>query len=446
MNRPTTRQTNRRHLIFFTAVLCLAWLAGGPLATNAQDDKPPLSPTDITDVLRYDEIPLAERNRLLLEDERGVKKNGVDFILTPALESVFKALGASDELIEAIRQNGPEPAADPDAGAVAAEHRKRGNEHTLKGEYDQAIAEYDKAISTYPEDAVAFYSRGFAYHYKNDLIKAFADYKTAIRMDPSLASQPILQCVLYNSEDSKNPDKALEECTQTIDQSADFALAYYIRANAYLDKKDSDRALADYDQFIKLNPTNTAAYIKRGDTYFEKKTFDRALADYTKAIELDPEQAEVYLKRARVYEQTEDLEKAVADLKNAVRLDPGNQAVGTNLKRLEDRIAELERQRAEAEKPPPEFIQIGFLSSAQAVNWTQPVYPATARDLRLQGRVVVEVEIDTEGNVTAATVTEGHKLFHKACEQAALKSKFRPAVYKEQPIKARGYIVYDFIL
>lgn len=56
-----------------------------------------------------------------------------------------------------------------------------------------------------------------------------------------------------------------------------------------------------------------------------------------------------------------------------------------------------------------------------------PVFPPIARAARTKGDVVVEVRINSDGQVTDTRVMSGHKLLQKASEVAARKWKFDSA-------------------
>ncbi len=402
---------NRLYLIFLIGFLCASAFSNWQ---TAQMQVKPLSLVDIINGLQAEQVTLERRNKILTD---GVKERRVDFTIGPEIEKALRGLGASNELLEAIRQNGPKPkivsTPTPAPTPDAAFYLSRGNNYAVKGEYDRAISDYNEAIRLNPQDAVAFYSRGIAYHYKNSGERAFEDYKTAVQLNPELASQPTLQCVLYNSTTTENPDKAIEECSKIITQSSDFALAYYIRGNAYRDKKETDRAIADYDKFIELNPKHISAYINRGDVYFDKKDYDRAAADYNQVIELDA---------------TNELAKI-------------------NLQRLQTEQAQVSKKEpvssSSGQPNTPQTVNVGALNE-RAVKLIIPVYPSEARRIGVQGKVVVQISLDENGNVVSAKATSGNGLLYPAAEDAARRSKFKPVVIDNQTVKAIGFIIYIF--
>ena len=92
----------------------------------------------------------------------------------------------------------------------------------------------------------------------------------------------------------------------------------------------------------------------------------------------------------------------------------------------------------------PEFVELGLLGKTSAVRMVTPVYPLFALKSRIGGRIVVNLELDAEGNVTSAKASSGHPVLKQASEEAALKSKFKPAMVGDKAVKAKAYLVYNF--
>ncbi|HVI72933.1 MAG TPA: energy transducer TonB, partial [Pyrinomonadaceae bacterium] len=74
------------------------------------------------------------------------------------------------------------------------------------------------------------------------------------------------------------------------------------------------------------------------------------------------------------------------------------------------------------------------------------VYPETARRMRTQGTVVVEVVLDETGKVVSANATSGPPMLRDAAVLAALKARFSPTKLSGQPVKVAGVINYKFAL
>ena len=69
-----------------------------------------------------------------------------------------------------------------------------------------------------------------------------------------------------------------------------------------------------------------------------------------------------------------------------------------------------------------------------------------AKNIRVQGRVSVQVLIDEQGRVMSAKAVDGHPLLVAAAQQAALQARFKPTLLSQVPVKVSGVITYDFKL
>lgn len=56
-----------------------------------------------------------------------------------------------------------------------------------------------------------------------------------------------------------------------------------------------------------------------------------------------------------------------------------------------------------------------------------PVYSTLVFQMKAQGEVIVEVKINSNGDVVTATMVQGHELLRAPCVQAARRWKFQPS-------------------
>jgi TonB family protein len=76
--------------------------------------------------------------------------------------------------------------------------------------------------------------------------------------------------------------------------------------------------------------------------------------------------------------------------------------------------------------------------------WQEPEYPPIARMSGAGGPIVVEVEIDEQGNVVTARVVSGHPLLQAATLKAIRAWKFKPVEVNYKPVRVTGRITYTF--
>lgn len=224
------------------------------------------------------------------------------------------------------------------------------------------------------------------------------------------------------------------------------------RGNANFVKGELEMAIVDYNKALELNPKDTSTYLSRALAYYNKQSYDLAVADYGKGIELNPKEAKMYLKRGESYEKLGEIEKALADYNKAVELDANNETAKNSAQRLQTEIdkkiadekrKEEEKLAAENASKVPQVLELGQLN-ALAVNLVKPVYPPLAQKMGMQGKVVVQVMLDETGKVINAKAIEGNSALRGVSEYAAKKSTFKPTLANNKPVKATGFITYNF--
>ena len=94
----------------------------------------------------------------------------------------------------------------------------------------------------------------------------------------------------------------------------------------------------------------------------------------------------------------------------------------------------------------PAVLRVSRVLNSQALSLPKPNYPPLARNIRLEGSVIVQVLIDESGKVLSAKVTSGHPLFVAEAQRAAMQARFSPTLIGDQPVKVSGVITYMFKL
>jgi TonB family protein len=246
----------------------------------------------------------------------------------------------------------------------------------------------------------------------------------------------------------------------------DFAF-YQNRANANFVMGEYDAAIVDYNKAIELNPKEPTVYFSRGIAHFNNKSFIPAIADFDKVIELDPKEAMAYFKRGNALEKTGNFEKAMTDYQKAVELDPDNEPAKTALQKLQAALPKPTpttptNNTAVVQKKEPVQQNIPAATTTETTNSNEPTnfgalnrfasklaipfYPAIERQRNTEGLVTVEVSLDEEGKVLSAKATSGPRGLRQPAEDAVRKSKFNPVIVDNKPVKATGYINFNFKL
>ena len=96
--------------------------------------------------------------------------------------------------------------------------------------------------------------------------------------------------------------------------------------------------------------------------------------------------------------------------------------------------------------PKPMKPVSGGVLNGTALSLPAPAYPESAKRMKIQGVVTVEVVLDETGKVISANATEGPQLLRDAAVLAAKRARFSPTKLSGMPVKVAGVINYKFAL
>lgn len=92
-------------------------------------------------------------------------------------------------------------------------------------------------------------------------------------------------------------------------------------------------------------------------------------------------------------------------------------------------------------------IQVaGKFPESKLIRRVEPIYPELAKTARVQGKVVLAISVDEEGNVIDAEVTKGHPLLNDAAVEAVRQWKYSPTFLNGQPVAVKATVSLVFNL
>jgi protein TonB len=95
---------------------------------------------------------------------------------------------------------------------------------------------------------------------------------------------------------------------------------------------------------------------------------------------------------------------------------------------------------------PARIKQGGNVTAASIVTQTKPLYPALARQARIQGNVVLHAIIDKEGRVAQLEVVTGHPLLVQAALDAVKQWRYKPTLLNGDPVEVDTTITVTFTM
>jgi TonB family protein len=95
----------------------------------------------------------------------------------------------------------------------------------------------------------------------------------------------------------------------------------------------------------------------------------------------------------------------------------------------------------------PQRVRVSSgVSTGLLVTKVQPQYPNAAKQARIQGQVVLQAEIDKNGEVEELTLVSGHPMLAPAAIEAVKQWKYKPYLLNGQPVKVETQVVVIFQL
>jgi protein TonB len=88
----------------------------------------------------------------------------------------------------------------------------------------------------------------------------------------------------------------------------------------------------------------------------------------------------------------------------------------------------------------------GKVQEPRIIHEVQPVYPILAKTVHVQGLVVVDSVIDTNGNVTEMKLVSGNPLLVTAAFDAVRQWKFQPTLLNGTPVSVEMHVMVRFNL
>jgi TonB family protein len=104
-------------------------------------------------------------------------------------------------------------------------------------------------------------------------------------------------------------------------------------------------------------------------------------------------------------------------------------------------------QQPDASAPLPQRVRVpSGVMAGLLISKVNPTYPDDARQARIQGVVLLHVEIDKEGNVEKIELISGHPLLAPAAIEAVQQWKYKPYLLNRNPIEVDTQVQVNFTL
>jgi periplasmic protein TonB len=104
------------------------------------------------------------------------------------------------------------------------------------------------------------------------------------------------------------------------------------------------------------------------------------------------------------------------------------------------------REEPKRKQPPGPLAIGGNVAAANLIYRVEPVYPTLAKISRVQGIVVFQAIIGTDGRIRDLQLNEGHPLLIDAAKNSILQWRYRPTLLNGKPVEVSTVITVRFNL
>jgi tetratricopeptide (TPR) repeat protein len=180
-----------------------------------------------------------------------------------------------------------------------------------------AIEQYEQIIKIEPDNVDDHLLMGRLYRLDNELQKAEAEFKTAVKLQPDSEEAVTTLAYLYNEEGDTT--RAVQVLGAVPDASRSAKL-YSALGYTYEQQKQYKEAITAYRHAIELDRDNLDAIRGLAQNLLNDGQTDAALEQYKIIADANPEDAQTYLKIAEIDRRNGKFDEALDNLKKAESL------------------------------------------------------------------------------------------------------------------------------
>jgi len=306
--------------------------------------RPCSSPSLLSDSGEEKGAPLSQEQTLKMlqagvpsrQIEAFVRRDGVDFKVTPALERDMRKAGATEGLIQLLKKIGNAPVATqapvPPESAELSALLHTAEDALNRKDFGEAVKALKAVIAKQPSMPEVWFNLGYAYTGLDEPEEAVKAYQKTLELAPDLFSARLNLGILRMEQ--KQPQAALEHLQKavTLEPANVRAHLYYARALAQTGQPEAARK--EYQDVTRLDPGMTTAQFELGRLELQQKRPAEALAAFRQALAGDPKLVQADLGAALAAEALNETAQAVAHYEKYLASRPGDVETQFHLARL----------------------------------------------------------------------------------------------------------------
>ncbi len=197
-----------------------------------------------------------------------------------------------------------------------------GNSYFHLSKYYEAIKCYDKALQIDPNNALAWYWKGYSFYELGNNEEAIKCYDKALQIEPIFLNALIAKANSFyelgnNEEAIKCYDKALQ-----IDPNN--ALAWHLKGYSFYELGNNEEAIKCYDKALQIDPNNDVILNNKAWSFAMIGRGLEALRIIKKSIEINPKVSDYFDTMGFVYYKLGEYEESIKHYNKATEIDANN--------------------------------------------------------------------------------------------------------------------------
>lgn len=206
----------------------------------------------------------------------------------------------------------------------------RGNAKLYSQDLPGAIEDYSKAIAIKPKHSEAYSNRGVAKLNMGDSLGALQDYKQATRLDKRNINA--YQNTISLLREQKKHEEAIKEL-ELLGKHVYWYYNYSVikKAEIKTDIKDFEGALADLDKLVKKDSGNYEVYQARAQYYQKLGNEQAEMQEHEKAIQKSSNKSSAYFQRGLALFRKKRFKESLQDFEKVIALQPQNAPAYENI-------------------------------------------------------------------------------------------------------------------
>lgn len=200
----------------------------------------------------------------------------------------------------------------------------------------KATRQINRAIEADPENAFAWFIKGYIYEEQGRIEDAIKHYTISIDKDADFVEPYINLGILYSDRGSA---MAADYFNGALNIEPNNVNAMYLLGLHYQDQEKFDKAVSSYQNIISVNPDYPHAYYNIGYiALVYQEDYDKAIEYMNKAIEVQPAFYRAYYNLGYAYELQGDYQKAREAYKKSLQIMPNFEKAVEGMNRLDQLI------------------------------------------------------------------------------------------------------------